>query len=178
MSNFSPKADSADPLEDFAEWFMSQPFSLLRPPSPGVHYYGDLSGMILYRDDEFQAELFIVKPDPVERCGEHGHPDVDSMEVAISGELYFTINGKPVMSHRKAFAVADDGALANYGHIVRVQPGLSHTAFVGKEGGCFLSLQRWLNGVVPSSIGLNWNGEEHAAKFKSRYAIPEKIESY
>lgn len=169
MKNFKLKRLSLDPLSDFADWFLKQPLSLLRPPSPGVHYYGDLSAVVLYRDDQFQAELFIVKPDPTERCGEHGHPDIDSMEVAISGELYFTVEGKPVVGHRKMFAVGEDGALVNYGRAVRVHPGISHTAFVGKEGGCFLSLQRWLNGVRPSSIGLNWNGEEHAAKFKARY---------
>lgn len=158
-----------DPLEKFADWFLGETFSLLRPPMYGVHYFGDLMSVILFRDDEFQAELFIVRPGATERCGEHGHPDVDSMEVAISGELYFTLEGQLVCPRRSSRQIASDGSLEKYLHRVRVYPNQSHTAFVGKDGGCFLSLQRWLNGVKPSSIGLNWSGEEHAAQHKEKY---------
>lgn len=169
MPDPSNWSETSDPLAAFADWFLAQPLIALRPPVYGVHFYGDLMSVILYRDEEYQAELFIVRPDASERCGEHGHPDIDSMEVAISGELYFTLNGRPIRNRKRVRAVSPDGALATYGEQVRVRPGEPHTAYVGQDGGCFLSLQRWLNGVKPSSIGLNWSGEEHAGKFKERY---------
>lgn len=158
-----------DPLEAFADWFLARPIDLLRPPIHGVYHYGELMSVVLYRAAQFQAELFIVQPNPTERCGQHGHPDIDSMEVAISGELCFILDRRPIMPRKVSNAVAEDGALQLYGHRVRVRPGQAHTAIVGPQGGCFLSLQHWLNGVSPSSIGLNWSGEEHAAAFKERY---------
>ena len=158
-----------DPLIAFSEWFLSSPLNLLKPPMYGVHFFGDLMSVVLYRDDHFQAELFIVRPNPSEPCGEHGHPDIDSMEVAVSGELYFTIENRPVARRKHVRETLSDGTSARFGRFARVLPGQPHTAFVGRQGGCFISLQRWLHGVKPSSIGLNWSGPAHAAEFKKAY---------
>jgi len=32
-----------------------------------------------------------------------------------------------------------------------------HGGIFGKKGGCFLSMQKWLNGVPPSFVGHDWS---------------------
>ena len=41
---------------------------------------------------------------------------------------------------------------------VRVPPDDEHSAQAGPNGGCFLSVQHWLNGVEPSAVGMDWKG--------------------
>ena len=46
------------------------------------------------------------------------------------------------------------------GMFVRVHPHSPHTTDFGEKGGCFLSVQKWLNGVAPTSVGNNWDDED------------------
>ena len=41
---------------------------------------------------------------------------------------------------------------------VRVLPNDEHAAKAGPNGGCFLSVQQWKNGVKPSAVGMDWKG--------------------
>ena len=41
---------------------------------------------------------------------------------------------------------------------VRILPSTEHSAKAGTDGGCFLSVQHWLNGVEPSAVGMDWKG--------------------
>ena len=50
--------------------------------------------------------------------------------------------------------------MAKY-YTVRVLPNAVHGAKAHKDGGCFMSVQHWLNGVSPSSVGNDWKKEEH-----------------
>ena len=42
--------------------------------------------------------------------------------------------------------------------VVRILPETEHAAKAGPEGGCFLSVQQWLNGVEPTAVGMDWKG--------------------
>jgi hypothetical protein len=150
-------------LASFARWFLSQPFSSIRPQHNGVRFFqtsgGWVSGIVLFRDGQFQVELF---------CGsgagyfpEHKHPNVDSIEVHLCGEIAFTINGVQMFRAGEISQVLDDGSSSISGKRVRVRPGVSHGATVGSTGGAFLSIQRWREGVTPTSVGLDWDGPQH-----------------
>jgi len=41
---------------------------------------------------------------------------------------------------------------------MRVKPGDWHGAIASKNGGAFISIQHWLNGVKPTHIGADWQG--------------------
>ena len=41
---------------------------------------------------------------------------------------------------------------------VRILPSTEHSAKAGPDGGCFLSVQHWLNDVEPSAVGMDWKG--------------------
>lgn len=153
-------------LPEFANWFLAQPFQSLRPPKNAVHSYvtagGAVHSLVLYRSAPYQAELFFGLP--VESEGffpEHSHPNVDSIEVMLSGQIGFTLRGKPVNAREDVTGVALDGSAALCGARVRVHANVSHGAWVGPGGGAFLSLQRWRDGIEPTSVGLDWDGPPH-----------------
>lgn len=155
-------------LQAFAKWFLSRPMSGLRPPQNAVHMYTTSGGIVistvLCRMPPYQVELF-AGPGPG-HFPPHRHPNVDSIEVHLTGETNFVIRGRPVVPPDLINAVAEDGASIFCGFRSRVRPGDFHGATVGPSGGAFLSIQHWLNGVEPSSVGLDWEGPAHLSVAK------------
>lgn len=154
-------------LSAFAKWFMAQPLSALRPPGAAVYHYetkaGAVHGIVLYRKAPFQVELFSGVPGRVQGLDfpEHRHPNVDSIEVFLCGEVAFSLNGIASPFTEGLGELAADGASAKCGKRVRVRPTDWHSAVLGPESGAFLSIQHWLNGVEPTSVGLDWDGVDH-----------------
>lgn len=154
-------------LAGFARWFLEQPLGKIRPPKDAVYHYkmrgGVASSVVLYRDAPFQVEIISVVPDDEHSSfPEHRHPNVDSIEVHLSGDLGFTIRGAGVASLADLSRIDDDGASALCGSWKRVRPTDVHGAVPG-SGGAFLSFQKWLNGTSPTSIALDWEGVPHLA---------------
>lgn len=163
-------------LSSFTRWFMQQRLVDLRPPHGQLSFYmlatnpydssagNPVAGCVLHRDEEYQVELFMFLP--TEHGSEfppHRHPNVDSIEYFLTGPIAFNINGARVASDAKVYGVNDDGSSSMCGNYLRVRHTAAHGAKVGKEGGAFLSIQRWRNGVHPSSVGLDWDGPSHVA---------------
>lgn len=138
-----------DPLSAFALWFLDQQFMQLSPA--GVYDFGDVRSVVLYRSGAFQAELFIVKPGG-KFPDEHRHPNVDSYEVHVWGDIPLFVNGQPAAPIGLQCL---DGRTVD---LTRVRETDWHGAEVFVEGGAFLSLQYWLNGIEPTSVGLDWEG--------------------
>lgn len=130
----------------FAVWWMKhKPF---RVPADGVRVYEGVYGLTLYREGPFQAQMFIVKPNS--GSPKHAHPNIDSVEYGIAGADTFTSD----RNHR-------------IHGLICVAPMEFHTAAADKNGGAFISFQKWLNGTQPTSVELDWVGEpidqDHAA---------------
>lgn len=138
-----------DILATFLGWVLEQPLSQLVPH--GVYDYGPISSLVLYRNEMLQAELFLIAPG-AGFAEEHRHPDVDSYEVHVWGDICLTVNGAESVPQAISRA---DGSLC---YITHVGPTDWHGARPIPGGGAFLSVQRWLHGVVPTSVGLNWEG--------------------
>jgi hypothetical protein len=163
---FNTKADDA--LTQFAKWYFGHKPNLPnRPPAEdAVMYLPTISGLTLWRDQQFQVQLFICAPGTV--ITEHSHPNVDSYEGIMSGEVDFYIAGQQTIEPR-FFAANKQGHSKGYGTAARVRPGAPHHAIIGKEGGSFLSIQHWLKGE-PTHVGDDWEGKpvskEHADRIE------------
>lgn len=154
-----------DQLTTFGNWFISQNFQTLRPPYHGIRHYTDkdcsLVSVVLFRQPPFQVEMFTVLPrEGGSIVSEHGHPNVDSYELYLSGEIKFTLEGKRVYSDEQVKLISPDGAASLCGGTIRVKPNVYHGGIFGPDGGSFLSIQHWLKGD-PTSVGLDWEGEPH-----------------
>lgn len=115
------------------------------------------------RHGQFQVEQFIVNGSfPIE----HRHPHVDSFEMHFCNEIPLTVNGKPAKMKPMRRHSDPNGPVL---YVCRVRSTDWHGAEV-KVGSAFFSVQRWADGVSPSSVGLDWEGSpvsmQHAAQLR------------
>ena len=145
-----------DDLTTFLEWWIDAGQRINTPLERSIHFVENLTSTCIYRHEPFQVEFVTVKPGTY--IPPHTHPNVDSYEVALRG-IEFYSDGKTVLP--MWFANQKDPnsnlSIAHY-NVVRVLPSSEHSAKAGPEGGCFLSVQQWLNGVEPSAVGMDWKG--------------------
>ncbi len=138
----TPEAPSADwPVRKFAVWWLRAKPLAVPQDSGAVRYYDGFAGITLYRQPPFQVQLFVVRPNGMSPW--HAHPNIDSVEYGLAGDGIGTFR-----SERSAHA----------GPLILIEPSEGHEAGSGPAGGCFFSIQKWLNGVAPSSVELDWTG--------------------
>jgi len=152
-------------LIDFFRWFRCQALEdLCILNDAGTEFiFGKMiiHGMVLCRRPPYQVELFVgYGPGTVP---EHAHPNVSSIEVALSGGIRFLVEDRVVLSG-KMLETDANGAMRGKGAIVRIREGIRHGAVVEAKGAAFLSVQRWLNGAEPSSVALDWEGPAFARR--------------
>ena len=134
-----------DVLEEFLQWWLQN--RVICPPlDSSLTHIKDTYGVVLYRQGPFQVELFNVKPNS--EIVPHLHPNVDSFEVFLTGDIHFMCNGE--WSYEQKLGES----------ITRVKPDSWHGGLFGERGGCFLSVQHWLNGVPPTFVGNDWVDED------------------
>lgn len=144
-----------DDLQQFMAWWMAnRPLSV--PAKNALSFYDKATGIVVYRQPPFQVQLFIAHPG--QRLVEHTHPNVDSFEVWIHG-MEFTHNGNVMIDLCKAAEVGANGLPVAYGTPIRVHTNDVHGGVAGPNGGAFLSVQKWLNGIEPSCVAADWGGE-------------------
>jgi hypothetical protein len=82
MININPKEDE---LSNFAYWYLTsgEVDKFFTPIKNGLLFIEGVSGIVLYRNEQFQVELFICQPNLF--IPEHTHPDVDSYECFLYG---------------------------------------------------------------------------------------------
>lgn len=157
-----------DDLEQFMGWFLkSRP--LLVPATSALSFYETAVGIVLYRQPPYQVQLFIAKPNtPIV---EHEHPNVDSFEVFLHG-MEFTHGGAMQIAMADALRVNECGLPIAYGAPIRVKPTDRHGGIGSHNGGAFLSIQKWLNGVPPTCVAADWSGDpmgpDHKTKITTR----------
>lgn len=142
-----------DELSNFLKyWLEHKPF---QPPfdSNAVNITEDnVIATVLYRNDNFQVQLVTVRPNT--EIIDHIHPNVDSFEVYLSGEIAFRRNQKKITG--KKFWREHNKTCAYFGYFIRVNANDWHGATIGNMGGSFLSVQHWKNGTNPSSVHWDW----------------------
>jgi hypothetical protein len=149
-------------LDGFVRYFLALDFAHMAPVE--FFNFGPVLSLVLYRDPIWQAELFILLPG-TGFPREHRHPDVDACEYDLDGAIPFQINGRAGESLWPGAARPLYEVNSTDWHGVGDVP----------KGGHFLSLQRWKNGVAPTSVGLNWCGtpvsEEHRRMLRQPGAL-------
>lgn len=146
-------------LIDFLHWYLHQPLALTTVAPGGVLWHESVITTTLFRYHQFQVELVVLRGNS-EWPGEHRHPDVDSVEVDLNNSVIFTKNGEKRSTPDFSVPVKlNGGSLLTQCHCVRLLPTDLHGIAEVKPGGAMiLSVQEWLNGVAPLSVGLNWDG--------------------
>lgn len=152
---------SSRSLTEFADWYLSTLYGKLSlVPHDGVSVVNPGMGLTLYRQPPFQVQLFLFRPN--ETILEHAHPNVDSYEVYLCGQMLLTLHGKPAF-REEDIKVLPDGRCAGNGQRVHIPPGAVHGGTIGPLGGAFLSIQHWLNNN-PGPIHEDWIGVDGSTR--------------
>jgi hypothetical protein len=146
-----------DALTEFKNWWLNNRPIFVPFDAPAM-FWEHVMGAVLYRAGPWQVQLFIVAPNSV--ISDHRHPHVDSYEVYLSGDIEFNRGGEIRTSFSDSQFSGFDGRHKCFGTDIRVVPGDWHGARVGPKGGIFLSIQHWLDGHHPSSVGEDWEARE------------------
>lgn len=147
-----------DDLTRFLRWYLAE-----RPVTQGqVRMIGPITGMTLYRAEQFQVQMFAGTEGLI--IPEHSHPNVDSYEVNCGGNLRFSKHGRWPRAPQVA------------GGVIRIRPGVLHGGYSGPGGGIFMSVQHWLNGVAPTCVTEDYDGpalnEQHHASVPATVLRP------
>jgi len=142
--------EQVDDLAGFLDWWLAhRPINT--PPDNTLVCQKDTHGVVLYRQPPYQVELFVVRPNS--EIVPHIHPNVDSFEVFVSGDIQFMCDD----------VWFDQNAL---GSQIRVKPNSWHGGLFGAQGGCFLSVQKWLNDVSPTFVGNDWQDKDNRNSYR------------
>lgn len=153
-----------DKLEEFRDWWIENRIIHVPFDKPMMHE-GVIAGAVLYRAAPWQVQLFVLEPNSF--VAEHRHPNVDSFEVYLSGDIEFSLNGDVVTTFDQSEIPGFTGRHELAGHSIRVLPDAWHGARTGPRGGVFLSVQQWLNGARPGDVGADWVQKEAGPKNKA-----------
>jgi hypothetical protein len=169
-----------DPLDDFLAWVLSGGATALGaiPLLEAVHDIEAVRSITWFRSPPFQVQMFIVPPNYV--VPEHTHPNVDSYEIYLGGQIKFSHSGKWVISDYHFSEPSPNGTAFCRGFTIRVRPGDRHGGITGPAGGVFLSVQHWLNGVAPHCVAADYSGPvmgpDHLAKVVAGKPEPRQQE--
>lgn len=151
-----------DDLYDYAQRVMNKSLLEMMTPVYGLQMFGNAACIVIDRESFFQAELCIFPPGV--SVPHHDHPDVDSIEIQITGSIIFFVNGKNIIKRNGLEGLEE--SLQKVGF--RIPANADHNAEVGPRGVVFLSIQRWNNGKNPDHVGHNWNGAHYSDDQKIR----------
>lgn len=139
-----------DDLHDYAEAVRGRLAEHVAGPHLSALASENWDCAVVHRTGALQAELIHIRPN--ERIPPHLHPDVDSVDLLVSGDIDLVIAGKRIAEgygseRREAF-------LKRAG--IRIAANAPHGGTTGPQGVVFVSCQRWA--IPPSHIALAWAG--------------------
>lgn len=146
-----------DELDVFATWY-NENCDLLHyvPLENAVTCKSGAWSVRMFLHDKFQVQMWVIPPNFI--IPEHTHPDVDSYEVYVGGQIMFSHSGKWVVEEKDIKQPVNGDLSPLRGSMIRVKPNDKHGGCFGPSGGVFLSIQHWLNGVDPTCVSNNYDG--------------------
>jgi hypothetical protein len=145
-------------LEEFVEWYKKEGFPI-RPPFEDPVYVTDISySYVLFRQGQYQAELYLVRPNT--SSPDHNHPGVENIVMIWGGDIHTRQNGKHLDLTKEYQTASETGTNRLFGVCgEKLDDRGTHALIVGDKGGAFLSLEKWPEGVKPNSVTINWSGD-------------------
>jgi hypothetical protein len=145
-------------VEQFAKWYEENNFPIRPPQNNAIFRTNNASALVLFREGQFQVELYIG--DPNSTTPEHSHPGVESIIMVLSGRGSTTINGVEPADPRPYFdKINADGTSILFKQSIRLDPTDSHGLITYDNGFSFFSIEKWPDGVELSSVAAHWHGD-------------------
>jgi hypothetical protein len=136
-------------VEEFASWYKNNGMPM-RPPKEDQVYVTEISySYVLYREGQYQAELYLVRPHT--GSPDHSHPGVNNIIMLLGGDIGTKQNNIINLIPSDVDIFGFFGPTINSGD--------THALHVGERGGAFLSLEKWDDGIKPTSVTIRWEGD-------------------
>lgn len=165
METETIKEKELDPVEKYCNWFLEygSPIAWIPFEKP-VWKVEDVTSVLLHREGQFQTQMFIAPPHCI--IPEHTHPNVDSIEIYAGGQNHFSHCGKWIITENECYEdpYSSFGLAIKRGVTIRVKPDDPHGGYMGENGGIFISVQHWLNGVKPHCVAADYIGKTMGPK--------------
>lgn len=120
--------------EEFAKWYVDNGLPFQPPAGVEVFLSDDATAFCMFRDGQFQVELYLVHPQP--NVPEHEHPGVEVIEVAVTESV---VNLIPVLKNGQSHGT-----------------GIREKAQI--KGYPLVSIQRWHPKLTPTTVAVQWKG--------------------
>jgi len=142
-------------IQEFTKWWLHNRF--IRPPFNDCMFTTELAqSLTLFREGNFQVELYMLKPNSTSPW--HKHEGVDSIFVYLGGNLEFGNEDKTFNNTQNDQVEGQFGAHMLFGRMAQALDGGLHAVRTYDQGGAFLSFEHWKVGK-PDSVVINWQGE-------------------
>jgi hypothetical protein len=157
--------------------------------------------LTLYKQEDLQVQLYVLPPNTSAYW--HTHPNMDSFEVYIGGDMFFEVYGYDTSEVYDKLRNFDKLSLEEqekfhnkmYLSIQKINPKQMHCVNIEGKGGALLSIQRWLDwdpseknenkptnrpdvdwGFPPegSALIMNSSSDEMRESFKKAVTIDDK----
>lgn len=144
-------------LTEFVHWYIDNNLPI-RPPYDGEVYFTDESfSYVLYREGQYQAELYLIKPGALPP--DHGHPNVENIIMILGGTIEGSINNKiNDVSHLWNKHNIDGTSVFFKKLTDPLKFGDTHSIGGGPKGCAVITFEKWPEGVTPTSITRDWAG--------------------
>lgn len=128
-------------VQDFVKWWMvEKPFN---PPKYPMTFMSKIWGATLFREGQFQVQFFMGSP--FAAAPAHRHPNIEVVDMIVGGRAMFDSDLKDHDPKKM---------------LINIHADEMHSSYTGRHGACFLCFQKWLNGIEPTSVELDWTGEQ------------------
>lgn len=164
MNKFSP-------VVAFKDWWMANGCPIAPPFKSPIHCTDIAYALCLYRNERFQVELYIVKPNT--ETTKHSHPGIESISMYLTGNMSFAKNDEDYVDLSEFQKEGANGTHALLGTVAEENDGQIHSLKVGPEGGAFLIFEYWKD-KDPVSVTVHWQGDlvgEQHAQTKGNYVV-------
>jgi len=141
-------------LEEFKEWWLFH--KTFSPPPDALCFLPGLHSVVLFRQDQFQVELFTTEPN--QAVHRHRHPLTEMYQYTLSGDLSAMVNMTHVSEEEHSFM-----------NEMHISPDLWHKAYSGKRGASYLSIQKWLHGTPPTFLVNSWQDQKKATSLRQYF---------
>jgi len=145
-------------VEEFAKWYEENGFPIRPPQNNAVFRTNNANAVVVYREGQYQVEMYIADPNSI--TPEHSHPDVESIIMFLTGEGSTTVNSKEVADPSPYFNMVNpDGTSILFKQQLRITPKDTHGLTTYNRGFAFFSIEKWPDGVEPTSVAVHWHGD-------------------
>jgi len=146
-------------IEEFTDWYLSMGTPIYPPVDARVYVTDTTYSSIIFRQDVFQVEYYLMKPNSY--FPPHKHIDFNNIIIFVSGEM-FGLRGK-TPEEIDGIADLEYESLASVGRLnddikdinkphyqfldygLKLIPGEYHSIRTFDRGVCFLSIEQWVS---------------------------------